>query len=144
RALATGRYQRVAFWSPAMGARLFDAIAHCFHELVAQQDHELIVTGLRPVEPGASNMLNLARLDVDGILMYGGELGVMRHTMERISRLKIPIVNMGVQCAGRLDYVNIDFYAAATQALHHLIDGGRRRIVQLLPDSANHVGDDAW
>ncbi len=145
RALATGRYQRVAFWSPAMGARLFDTIAHCLHELVVQQDHELIVTGLRPVEDGEmSNMLSLARLDVDGILMYGGELGIMRHAMERISRLKVPIVNMGVQCAGRLDYVNIDFYAAATQVLRHLIDGGRRRIVQMVPESANHDGDDAW
>jgi LacI family transcriptional regulator len=145
RALATGRYQRVAFWSPAMGARLFDTIAHCFHELVAQQDHELIVTGLRPTSDGvSSNMLSLARLDVDGILMYGGELGSMRNAMERISRLKIPIVNMGVQCTGALDYVNIEFYPAATQAMRHLLAGGRRRVVHLLTSSANHEGDDSW
>lgn len=144
RALATGRHQRIAFWSPAMGARLFDEIAFRFQLLVSQQEFELVVGGLRCPDRGGHATPSFTRLDVDGILMYGGALGAMRKMMERTFPLKAPIINMGVQCAGKLDYVNIDLYPAAKQAVQHLLSSGRRRVAHLLPDSTDSDADGRW
>ena len=70
-------------------------------------------------------------MNVDGVLMFGGSLGGFRGMLEQNLPAKAPIVNLGLQCEGNLDFVKIDLHRAARDAIQYLVQSGRRRIAYL-------------
>jgi LacI family transcriptional regulator len=126
--LVTGRTGRIAFWSPEMGARFYQEVAYQFHNLLQNDKYEMMVGEFGPQLLDPSQALGLTRLDVDGVLMFGGKLGHFRNALEQNFPAKAPIVNLGALCEGSLDYVHIDLYPAAVNAVRFLVDSGCKRI----------------
>jgi LacI family transcriptional regulator len=131
RALVTGRTGRIAFWSPAMGARFYQEVAYQFHNLLQNDKYEMMVGEFGPQLMDPEKALGITRLDVDGVLMFGGTLGRFRNVLEKNFPAKAPIVNLGALCEGSLDYVHIDIYPAAVEAVQHLVDTGCKRIAHV-------------
>lgn len=133
RALVTGRTGRIAFWSPAMGGRFFQELAYRFHKTLKKDNFEMITgeIGLQMLDP--SNTMGLTRMDVDGVIMYGGGLGgLLKTALESNFPQKAPIVNIGSIYDGNLDFVMIDLYPASREAVQYLLNTGRKRVAQML------------
>jgi LacI family transcriptional regulator len=130
RALVTGRTGRIAFWSPTMSARFFQELACRFHALLRDDDYEMIAGEFGPQLNEPAQALGMTRRDVDGVLTFGGMFDY-QEALEKSYPGKVPLVNMGVQCRGRLDYVRVDLYPAAVEAVRHLVNSGCRRIAHM-------------
>ena len=131
RALVTGRTNRIAFWVPDLDGRFFHEQTRRFHKLLRHDHYELISGEFDWYMSDSSRAMGFTRMDVDGVLMYGGGLGGLRDVVERNFPSKAPIVNMGLQCQGKLDFVRIDLRRASRDAMQYLIQAGRRRIAHV-------------
>ena len=131
RALVTGRTNRIAFWVPDLAGRFFHEQTCRFHKLLRHDHYEMISGEFDWYMSDPSRSVGFTRMDVDGVLMFGGSLGGLRDVVERNFPTKAPIVNLGTQCEGNLDFVKIDLCQATRDAMQYLIQAGRRRIAHL-------------
>jgi len=131
RALVTGRTNRIAFWVPDLAGRFFHEQMCRFHRLLRHDHYEMMAGEFdwHMSDPGRS--VGFTRMDVDGVLMFGGGLGDLRGILEQNFPAKAPIVNLGLQCEGNLDFVKMDMRRAVRDAMQYLIQAGRRRIAYL-------------
>jgi LacI family transcriptional regulator len=128
----TGRTNRISFWVPEMEGQYFHELTCRFHRLLRQDHYEMIMGEFDWDMSDPSQSVGFTRMDVDGVLIFGGALGEkLRMVLETNFPAKAPIVNMGLQCEGNLDYVRLDFYSAARDAVASMIKLGRRRIAYL-------------
>lgn len=145
RALVTGRTHRVAFWVPRMEGRFFHELMCRFHRLLRTDRYEMITGEFDWHMSDASQSVGFTRMDVDGVLIFGGALGhPLQDVLEKSFPKKAPLVNMGFLCAGKLDYVKLDMYPAACQAVRHLIASGRKRIAHLYLEDPNIALQDRY
>ncbi|MFA5203511.1 MAG: substrate-binding domain-containing protein [Lentisphaeria bacterium] len=131
RALVTGRTNRIAFWVPDLAGRFFHEQMCRFHRLLRHDHYEMITGEFDWHMSDPSRSVGFTRMDVDGVLMYGGGVGKLRETVERNFPAKAPMVNLGQQGEGHLDFVKLDLRHAAYDAMQYLIQAGRRRIAHL-------------
>ena len=131
RALVTGRTNRIAFWVPDLAGRFFHEQTCRFHKLLRHDHYEMISGEFDWQMSDPSRAMGFTRMDVDGVLMFGGGLGDLRGILEQNFPAKAPIVNLGLQCEGNLDFVKMDMRRAVRDAMQYLIQAGRRRIAYL-------------
>ncbi len=132
RALVTGQTGRIAFWSPSMGSRFFQEVAYQFHQILRESQYEMLVGEFGPHMMDPANTVGFTRIDVDGVIVWGGALGALKPVLESNFPAKAPIVNMGLHCDGTLDFVNIDLYPASCEATKFLLDEGRSRVAMMI------------
>jgi len=129
RSLATGRTQRVAFWMPVLEGRFFHEISCLLHRLVRDKRYELIAWEFDRQTPDHSHSAGFARIDVDGVMVFGSGLEPKVHS----NLGRVPIVNMGMHCSGGpQDFVEVDLYPASRKAVEYLLDRGRSRVAYML------------
>ena len=135
-ALVTGRTGRVAFWAPDLRVLSFHEMIWRFHRLLRTGGYEMIAGEFDWEMADPTRAVGFTRMDVDGVLIFGGALGdKLQGVLESNFPDKVPIVNMGLMCHGSLDYVRLDPYPAAKEAMGHLTRSGCRRIIFLgMPD----------
>ena len=131
RALATGRTKRIAFWSPGVGSRFYQELGYRFHQILRKESYELLAGEFGPHMMDPANSVGFTRMDVDGVLVHGGGLGMLKPVLEDNFPAKAPIVNMGSVYEGTLDFVQVDLYPAAREAVRYLLDLGRSRIAHM-------------
>jgi LacI family transcriptional regulator len=119
-------------------------VAYRCHQLLQKKGYEMITGEFGPALLDPSHGMGLTRLDVDGVLMYGGNLGCLKPILESNFPMKAPIVNMGLHCVGSLDYVNIDLYSASRQGVEYLVRTGRKRIAHMLPEYTRNRADSRY
>ena len=95
----------------------------------------MLVGEFGPHMKNPANAVGFTRVDVDGVLMWGGALEDLKTVMQSNFPAKAPIVNMGICCNGTLDFVNIDLYPASCQAIRFLLDAGRKRVAMMVAPS---------
>ena len=140
RSLALGKTMRIAFWIPEMTNRFFQEIACKFHDYLRTFEYEMILCEFNEHMLSPGSALGLARADVDGVFLYGGDLSGQDEWRTYASRLAI--VNMGiVQYNDALDYLQIDAYPAIIEALEHLLKINKNRIVHALCHYTKYDGD---
>ncbi|MBN1943888.1 MAG: LacI family DNA-binding transcriptional regulator [Phycisphaerae bacterium] len=136
-ALATGQTRRIAFLSPSMGLRFFQEVANRFHQILLEDRYEIVSGELDRRTMGSTHPEGLARMGLDGVLMYGGGLG-------SFVSFKGPIVNMGPHCSEKYDAVNVDLYPASRRAVESLLDSGAKRVAHVLTPSTQKELDDRY
>jgi DNA-binding LacI/PurR family transcriptional regulator len=131
RALVTGRTNRIAFWVPDFAGRFFHEQMCRFNRLLLRDHYELVVAEFDEHMSDPSRAMGFARMDVDGVLIYGGGRDGVRGILDRHFLAKVPVVNLGMYCESKLDFVKFDMRRAARDAVQYLIQAGRRRIAHL-------------
>ncbi|MBN1942273.1 MAG: LacI family DNA-binding transcriptional regulator [Phycisphaerae bacterium] len=137
RALVTGQTRQIAFLSPSMGSRFFQEVAYHFHQLLLNDQYEMVSGELEPQQKDSKHSRGLANLGLDGILVYGGQLG-------SFIPYRGPIVNMGPHCSETFDAVNVDLYPASRQAVESLLDSGAKRVAHVLTPGTQQEFDDRY
>lgn len=136
-ALATGQTRRIAFLSPSMGSRFFQEVAYHFHQILLDDRYEIVAGELDRQSTDSTHPEGLARMGLDGVLIYGGQLG-------SFVSFKGPIVNMGPHCSDKFDSVNVDLYPASFKAVESLLESGSQRVAHLHPISIRNELDDRY
>lgn len=140
RSLALGKSMQIAFWVPDMKARSFQEFSCKLHDYLRTVEYEMILCEFAEHMMSQTSSRSVVRADVDGVILYGGDIGDEEEWKSFASQLAI--VNMGiVQYAGPLDYLQIDSYPAVVEALEHLIKTNRNKIINVLWDDMKWDGD---
>jgi len=131
RSLVTGQFSTIGFW---MCFDYSQHRAHVLHRMQQQMKNSGFEIVIRDVErvldqdPGFSKTF---QLPVDGIITFDTPTAGIVFSRAYPS-LSLPLVSMGAYRADGRDFVAVDLYSGAVDAISHLIAGGRRRIVYLL------------
>lgn len=134
RALVTGRTQTIALWMYSLCTSFHAHVAHLMQQILYRNNyHSLIV----PVD-----YLNATTYPADGQVD-----GIIAH--ECVDRVRTflqtscntPLVSIGSYYVTDCDHVGIDLFAGTVEALHHLLDTGRRQIAYLVNASSDHAGE---
>jgi DNA-binding LacI/PurR family transcriptional regulator len=140
RALATGRTNVVALWMPGLAASYFSQVIHCVQREIRQDGFEMIASEYGEQTGWMSGEMGASAWPVDGILIHnGGEW--LRTVLKENPMGDKPLVSMGSSPAGVGDTVEISLRSATREAVRHLVDGGRRRVANLLSRATNCPGD---
>lgn len=135
RALWTGETQTIALWLLAHESYspYFGYVHHCMQRLGLQHDYQLITEDIPLTATEQTEWRRLARWPVDGILSWDVPHVADAYMRSNMSR-KCPIVCVGqgyfsdqVQLPDT-DYVHVDLYTGAREAVEHLMQAGCRRI----------------
>ena len=130
RALVTGQTHTIALWTfqiyPGYYADVIRRISSHLKE--DRYDGHLMETHDR-FDPEWGHR-NLASLPVDGVLAFDSPTFVSDY-LQAHPKGHPPIVSIGSNPCRGTDYVEIDLYPAAVEAVRHLAASGRRRIAYL-------------
>ena len=134
RSLVLGKTMRIAFWTPEVTSRFFQEVTSKFHDYLRTSGYEMTLCEFTEDMFSLASPLGVARSDVDGVFIYGGDIGCEPGSfLDDNDASQLAIVNMGiVQYKGDLDYLQIDTYPAVVEALEHLFKTKRSRIVHVL------------
>ncbi len=140
RALVTGRSHVVAFWTTGMYRPYFSEVILQVQRQIRQHRYEMIISDLeghidwQGVGDGPSPW------PVDGIFALGSNKTVNAY-LDAAPAARRPLVSMGAYYVERTDFVGLNLYAPARDAVQHLLDIGCRRVAYVVPGGANRVGD---
>jgi DNA-binding LacI/PurR family transcriptional regulator len=135
RALWTGETHIVALWllSHESYSPYFGYVHHCMQRLGIQHDYQLITENVPIAAVEQTECSQLVRWPVDGILSCD-----LTHVAAAYIRSKAgrhcPIVCLGQgyvpdrEELPETDYVHVDLYAGAREAIEHLLQSGCRRV----------------
>jgi DNA-binding LacI/PurR family transcriptional regulator len=142
RSLALGKTMRIAFWVPEITSRFFYEVSCGFHDYLRKFGYEMALCEFNEGMLSPVNSLGLARADVDGVIMYGGDTDMGKKGEWENYSSQLAILNMGiVDYKGPVDYLQIDAYSAVVEAMEHLIKTNRNRIVHVLFHDTEYDGD---
>lgn len=131
RSLKTGRTNIVSVWVPDVSSSMFGKVVEGIREqayaaqvglMIGQTHHNLWAKSSEGV---------LAQWPVDGIFAYD-QAELVEHALTSPHPPRTPIISMGGDYCELGDYVGIDIYAGASEAMRHLL-AERRRIALLAP-----------
>ncbi len=126
RSLVTGQTGQIAYFAPTINARFFQEMGYQIHQILRHHGYEMLVGEIR--QKVSENITVLSRLGVDGIILFGGCLGDLQEPLEANLPFLPPLVNIGTQCRGNLDFVSVDLYSPSRLAVQNLLDHGRTRV----------------
>lgn len=138
RALATGATQIIELWmmthedySPYLGY-----LHHCLHRIGIAHGYRLIAEDVRRIAFAQAEPAPLTRWPVDGILNCDLDPRSALYHQLKANR-RVPIVHLGQDVDPQADYVQVDVYAGAQEAVGHLLSAGCRRLalVRSQPDT---------
>ncbi len=140
RALATGRTNTVGLWTYAVTPAYYSVVIGMVLHIVKKSGYEVqIMQSCQAANALQQTNMDLHSWPVDGIIAFDN--GQHVEACLKNNLVTAPIVNMGAHCTKQTDYVGIDVYSGAADAITHLFQSGRRRIAYMVPGNA-HVQSD--
>lgn len=140
RALASGRTNMVALWSPSSLNSFYSEILFAIQRYAQAYGNDLVFreVAFHP-DRMADNLRSLA-LPVDGILAVDSKYA-LEAIQDQPQLVNKPIVSIGVYTCDAFDSVQVDLEAGVYAALDHLWTTGHRRIGFLNVQNAVDVDD---
>lgn len=137
RTLAARRSNTVALWIANAHAPFFAQVIRAFHQQARAGGYEMII---REMAGDPAQMRGgLSGWPVDGILTFQGAAYVHAF-LEANPSPTVPFVSLGAYHEDCSDFVAIDLYAGARDAVTHLLTRGRR-VAFLLPEGGTVSGE---
>ncbi len=135
RALVTGRTGIVGFWMCLGYSRYRAHVVSRMQQVVIPSEFALAITDVE-VDLSQRNTLSRAlRLGVDGIIAFDTPTAGSEFARSQFANAgAVPFVSMGAYWSEATNYVGVDLYAGMEEAMRHLIDMGRTKIVYLHPE----------
>jgi DNA-binding LacI/PurR family transcriptional regulator len=135
RALVTGRTGIVGFWMCLGYSRYRAHVVNRMQQVLTPSEFAIAITDVEEELSRRHTLSRALRLGVDGIIAFdtptaGGEFA----RSQAASSGAVPFVSMGAYWTEATNFVGVDLYAGATDAMRHLIATGRRRIAYLHPE----------
>lgn len=137
RALVLGRTGLISLWM--VESSTIRHQADVFQEMqtrISRDGSDLITNRIPSADVQTEAPRSISEWQVDGILAYN----LYPHV--KYPSTKLPLVSFGCYYYKNGDYVGVDLKSGVTQAMHHLIASGRRRIGYVVNEWGNHVSDD--
>jgi DNA-binding LacI/PurR family transcriptional regulator len=143
RALWTGETHSIALWLLAHDSYspYFGYVHHCMQRLGIQHSYQLITENIPLAAVEQTESFDLVRWPVDGILSCDLTHVAASYVRSKMGR-KCPIVCLGQgyvpdqEHLPDTDYVHVDLYAGAREAIAHLLTADCRRIALVSNQSA--------
>lgn len=136
RTLATGKTGLLSLWIGDLFRPYYARTMQHASREIEGSGYETVVFHVRNGKVSPGTLFTAA----DGLLVHDWSSVVEAYL--DFEPHPLPLVNMGVICTKRADYMEIDLYSGAVSAVQHLIDCGRKRIAfvsyqeNLLPGEA--------
>jgi len=131
RALATGRTSTVGFWMCFLYSQYRAHVLHRMHYVMKDSGFELVIRDIDDELSRDPGRPNTHKIPVDGIIAFDTPTAGSRF-MGPDAGLPTPFVSVGAFWAADGDYVAVDLYSGALEAMEHLVQTGRRRIAYVL------------
>jgi LacI family transcriptional regulator len=138
RALVTGRTCTIAFWMCFNYSQYRTHVLHGLQQQMRNSGFELFIRDIEEEMSRDPDFTRTFQTPVDGIIAFDTPTAGSAFFQVNPS-WSVPFVSMGAFWAEGRDFVGVDLYAGAVDALRHLIATGRRRIAYLLPRA-----DEGW
>lgn len=140
KALASGRTQMIALWTPSSFNSFYAGILYHIQKLAREAGYDMIYRQVVfDADLRETNMRSLA-WPVDAVLAVDS-----KYVLENVSSLTSspypPIVSVGAYTLPQFDSITVDLYHGATAGLNHLLDTGRRNIGFIHPYNPADQGD---
>jgi LacI family transcriptional regulator len=132
RALATGRTRTIGVWMCLGYSRYRAHALHRMQQLIRRANFELVIRDIEEELNHDPNPANAFRIPVDAVIAFDTPTAG-KIVMQSAFAPAIPFVSMGAYWTNEHDYVGVDLYSGAVDAMHHLVETGRKRIAYLLP-----------
>jgi LacI family transcriptional regulator len=140
RALASGKTQMVALWTPPSYDSFYATILYHLQGLARDSGYDMIYRQvLFDPERADTNMRSLA-WPVDGILAVDSQY-LLDQLATRADFMDRPIVGIGAYSGSAFEHVSVDLASGTTEALDHLWATGRRNIAFLRVKNPVDVND---
>jgi len=136
-ALVGGKTYTIAIWKHSLHSPFHAWVIHQCAQCAYGDGYEVIIRDFTSVR---EDMLWVHLSDVDGILAHECPAHV-RMLLQQYPQARLPVVSMGVFYVMECDYVGIDLYPAAREAMQHLITVGCRRIAYVTLDPGQSSGE---
>jgi DNA-binding LacI/PurR family transcriptional regulator len=138
RSLAMGKTCSIGFWMCFNYSQYRAHVLHYMQQLVRDAGFELVLRDIEDEMARDPGFTRTFQTPVDGIIAFDTPTAGAAF-FQANPTFPLPFVSMGAYWARGRDIVGVDLYAGAYDAIRHLIDTGRRRILYLLP-----AKDAAW
>lgn len=122
RALVTGSTHIVSIWTGHLSP-YYSLVVNHLRQQVRLHGFEMLITDIEALPD--SQMQSL--WTVDGIIAVDYP-DYAKAFLSQHPGFRTPIVGIGAYCAEHLDFVGVDLYAGAREAVEHLLASGRHRI----------------
>ena len=138
RALATGRTSTVGFWMCFLYSQYRAHVLHRMHFVMKNSGFELVIRDIEDELSRDSERPQVHKIPVDGIIAFDTPATGRKFTQTG-DGLPTPFVSLGAFWSDDGDYVAVDLYAGALDAMEHLVRTGRRRIAYVVPDNDDDI-----
>lgn len=137
RALATGRSHVIALWARGVFRPFFSAVAGRMQQQTARSHYHLLIDEISQLED--TGEATCGPWPVDGIVSLSAPALVETY-LQTPKPAQRPLVNMGHFCHRGVDFVQLDLRPAAQEAMRHLLQSGRRRVVYITGEESSITG----
>lgn len=137
RALARGKTDTIGLWIKSFHSTYYMQFLHELDQIVTRDGYSLIVSRNTTLQETSSIMQSFPMQSVDGIIAVD-----IPETVEHFNRYvsATPLVNLGSQYSGTVDYVAAELTTGTQEAIRHLIGRGRRTIALLIDTPSHGMG----
>ncbi|GIV21691.1 MAG: LacI family transcriptional regulator [Armatimonadota bacterium] len=139
RALVTGKTDIISLWAETL-APYHTEVVNLLMDQMRPYGFELIVTDMVKHPDWRAYCEKFPQWQVDGIIALDSPRCV-RAYREANPMVRTPLVSIGAYYVEEGDFVGVDLYSGATEAVQHLLQTGCRRPAYLVCEYGNHVGD---
>lgn len=130
-ALKGGRTRIIALWIPNQISSHYAHVSQELNRLVKQEQYELIISEIGAITPEQI----MSHVPMDGVFVVD-VIEAARTRLRSSGGKTIPAIYMGYEhYEGKSDYIHIDLFQGAQEAMKHLIQGGFRRILHVTVDT---------
>src|SRR5579871_1270919 len=136
RALVTGRTGIVGFWMCLGYSRYRSHVVNRMQQVMTPSEFAMAITDVEEELSLRHTLSRAMRLGVDGIIAFDTPTAGREFVrVQEASASATPFVSMGAYWNEATNYVGVDLYAGAVEAMRHLIETGRKRIAYLHPET---------
>ena len=139
RALVTGKTDIISLWAETL-APYHTEVVNLLMDQMRPHGFDLIITDMVKHPDWRAYCEKFPQWHVDGIIALDSPRCV-RVYREANPMVRTPLVSMGAYYVEEGDFVGVDLYAGAMEAVQHLLQVGCRRPAYLVCEYGNHVGD---
>lgn len=131
RSLASGQTYLIAVWLPRLNSPYYAEKLHLIHDRLLTDGYEIFLVCGSP-ENMERVLAHFSPGMVDGIIDTGCP-DLVEAFVKSGHSAAIPMVSVGAFASPLVDSVGIDLYGGMSEAVRHLLAGGRQRIAFLTP-----------
>ncbi len=141
RALATGKTQRIGYYSYLMSWKTILQLGFSLQKLVLPERYHVLFGEFETTEEGEYRINLPNARELDGVMLLTGGCPVpYAGILEEARRSKLPVVQVLDRNDVGIDFVDIDLYDASREAITDMIRQGRKRILYI---TYSHVVNDS-